>query len=186
MHAAVSLCEVGVCYTRSCLVLRTVCARRWCVMTCVRLNAMRVRPCFLVHGLCTRQLFPSGFPLASVCPRVTYPWPVVCGSVSIWSVVQAALPPHPRLEGRVSSGGGTQRLFLQVTRSPIKGSPIEQNKSSPFPSSSILARRTPTLLPPQLLLWPPQEASPWECVRPLLLLPPLPPPEKPAPAPGLG
>lgn len=69
---------------------------------------------------------------------------------------------HPGLPGRTK-----QKLTLPLLlRFLLEGLP----PFSPLPPPAPLAPLAP------------QEASPWESVRPLLL----PPPEKPAPAPGLG
>lgn len=55
------------------------------------------------------MLVSPGFRV-SVC--LGYLWSEVCGSASaspVWSGARHPSPPHPRLQGRFTSGGGTQR-----------------------------------------------------------------------------
>lgn len=61
------------------------------------------------HELCTQsKYFDVGLPWLS---RVSLSrLPVVSGvRLCVWSVTQAVLTTHPRLMGRVISGGGTRR-----------------------------------------------------------------------------
>lgn len=166
----------------------------------VRVHGARPRPRGSEHR---GNILMLGFP-GSACLSVLAP-SGACGSVPSplrlsWSVARHPSPPHPRLEGRFISGVGRypemRSLSLQVMGNCHPGLPSRAKQKLTLP---LLLRfllegpppfsplpHSPSAPPPAPGGGPPRRPlSPWESVRPLLPLL-LPPPEKPALAPGLG